>query len=627
MFHSKKLIALCTSRIYDQKIFQFIKVLNEGLRKENCCLLVYALNSDIYWDEDANVVEAAVFDIMPFEILDGIIIMDEKIKSHTVSSRIITHAKNYMVPVVVVDGHYDDVPCINFDYKKGFELIVRHLFEEHHIKKPHMMAGLRNNEFSDERIEVFKKLCKEFDVPFDDSMVSYGDFWAVPCIHAMKEFLSKKIPFDAVICANDIMAINVCDLLEKEGFRVPEDVVVSGFDGSEEIYFTSPMISTSSCNITLLAEATANCIIQMFEGKELTNTSISPELIPNESCGCPACTRQSQTMLSMFNNNFYRHQDDIRDLYNSSSDMHLSRSDIEMIMKVYHYRTNNLLCVVPKKCFDYSKNYFLSTDTDAWNKDLQLIFDSDNPPDEETGFVMKKYPEQCLSRMLGIADSGYPIIYNVMDYMNKPLGFVIYHFDQFVLTDYARTAGITHALSMGIGGYINNAYQRELLHKMDEMYKRDALTGLLNRVAFQNSFREIRFNPKNAGKPITVIMSDLDGLKYINDNFGHADGDNAIKAVADALKKACPDHALCARFGGDEVFAVIVGECDAQGIVKNISRFLDEYNNNSGLTYFTKASSGAYTTVLNNEFDIRHALKIADEKMYEVKKEKKYSHS
>jgi diguanylate cyclase (GGDEF)-like protein len=162
---------------------------------------------------------------------------------------------------------------------------------------------------------------------------------------------------------------------------------------------------------------------------------------------------------------------------------------------------------------------------------------------------------------------------------------------------------------------------------MDEMYKRDALTGLLNRVAFQNSFREIRFDKKNYGKPITVIMSDLDGLKYINDNFGHADGDNAIKAVANALLKACPDHALCARFGGDEVFAVIVGECDAKSIVDNINRYLEEYNNNSGLMYFTNTSSGTYTTVLNKEFDIRHALKIADEKMYEVKKAKNYPHS
>ena len=80
---------------------------------------------------------------------------------------------------------------------------------------------------------------------------------------------------------------------------------------------------------------------------------------------------------------------------------------------------------------------------------------------------------------------------------------------------------------------------------------------------------------------MVVIMADLDGLKYINDFFGHEDGDNAIAVCAKALKDSCPPEALCLRFGGDEMLAFICGECDPVAIVNSIADKLDAYNASS----------------------------------------------
>ncbi len=623
MFRDKKLVAMCTSRVFDSQIHQLVQNLNEKLTENNAMLHVFALNSDVYWEEDSISAEAAVFELLPYNKLDAILIMDEAIKSRTISTKIIERAKANNVPVVVVDGKYEGVPCINFDYEKGFELIARHMFEEHHIKKPIMMAGIPGNPFSETRERIFQKLCEEFGIPFDESMISYGMFWAQPCIKAMQQVMDSGREFDSVICANDIMAINVCDFLSKYGIKVPEDVLVSGFDGIEETYFTSPLISTASCETALLADECVEKVLKILDGKEVEDTYILPKLTPNESCGCPSCMKDSKVILSMFNNNFYRHQDDYRALYNVASDMHISQSNQEMIRKLNHYQMQNLLCIVSKECFEYHTNYFLKEKNPDWIRDLLLIYDSENPAQEGEETMFRLFPDQCGNRLYEISNAGYPLIYNALDYMNKPLGFIIYHFKDYSITDYSRIAGITNAVSLGIGGYINNANQRALLARMDEMYKRDALTGLYNRVAFQHVFRELRFNKANRGKEITVIMSDLDGLKYINDHFGHADGDNAISSVAKALKSACPENAVCARFGGDEVFAVIIGKCDSKEIVEGIDRALEEYNRNSGLTYFVTTSSGCYTTVLDDGFDILKALKIADGEMYKVKTAKK----
>ena len=79
MINGKKLVALCTSRIYDPQIHGYIERLNKRLRADDYSLLVFAINSDIYWEEDRPAAEKYVFDLLPYDYLDAVIIMNEKI--------------------------------------------------------------------------------------------------------------------------------------------------------------------------------------------------------------------------------------------------------------------------------------------------------------------------------------------------------------------------------------------------------------------------------------------------------------------------------------------------------------------------------------------------------------------
>ncbi|MBQ8086147.1 MAG: GGDEF domain-containing protein, partial [Lachnospiraceae bacterium] len=223
-------------------------------------------------------------------------------------------------------------------------------------------------------------------------------------------------------------------------------------------------------------------------------------------------------------------------------------------------------------------------------------------------------------RVLELTESGYPLIFNALDFMNRPFGFICFYFRNYFISNYSNSMNVTNAISIGFGGYINMRYQRSLLNKMDEMYRHDSLTGLYNRIGFQNVFKKLCKNPEYNNHTITVIMSDLDGLKYINDTFGHAEGDNAISTVAKALDNATPDSALCVRFGGDELFAVIFGECDTDNITDTITEYLKDYNETSGKPYIVSTSCGSMTTILDDNFSITQALKEADDKMYIIKK-------
>ena len=634
MLNGKRLIVLCASRVYEPQIHGFIVKLNENLRKAGYSLLIFTLNSDIYWEEHRQASERYVFDLIPYEYIDGIIIMDEKIKSRLIAKKIIRHAGDYNIPVVIADGKYDGATCINFAYEDGFEQVVRHVIEFHNVRKPHIMAGHPDNDFSNRRIEVFKKVLEENDIPFDSSMISYGYFWADPCIKATRKLLERHELPEAIICANDIMAVTVSELLSSSGVLIPDDVIVTGFDGYDEIYFNSPMITTASCDLMRLADVTFDTLMKVIDGSPHHDVMIMPKFIPNESCGCPGHTEHPHILRDWFKESFARNNNDNRILQWVASSMQLSETPGELASNMESDKTTDLLVAVDRKCFDTKSNYFTDSMEQSEPKEFVLLFDADHPENyKKNTYVLPPhenyYVENVLSpvfrdRILELTESGYPIIFNSLDFMNRSFGFVAYYFRNYQISHYSNTMSATNSISMGIGGYINTQYQRNLLYKMDEMYRHDSLTGLYNRIGFQRYFTRFQEDPQFSGHNITIIMSDLDGLKYINDHFGHAEGDRAIAAVAKALQTSVPAGSLTTRFGGDEIFSVVFADTDPDEVMRNIDLYLAEYNIKSGLPYMVSASSGYIVTRLSPDFDIIQAIRRADEKMY-LNKNRKYS--
>jgi two-component system, cell cycle response regulator len=84
----------------------------------------------------------------------------------------------------------------------------------------------------------------------------------------------------------------------------------------------------------------------------------------------------------------------------------------------------------------------------------------------------------------------------------------------------------------------------------------DALTGLANRRALRRRIAEELARSRRYDHPISLLMIDVDGLKPINDSYGHAEGDRIIRAVADTIRESLRATDLGARWGGDE-FAVV----------------------------------------------------------------------
>ncbi|NLJ97541.1 MAG: GGDEF domain-containing protein, partial [Clostridiales bacterium] len=112
--------------------------------------------------------------------------------------------------------------------------------------------------------------------------------------------------------------------------------------------------------------------------------------------------------------------------------------------------------------------------------------------------------------------------------------------------------------------------------------------------------------------------------KYINDNFGHASGDRALKAVADALMYSSEDDEICIRMGGDE-FSVIGVEYDDKKMNRFLGRFneaLKMFNEKNKYDYNIRISVGWSITQAKKDTNLEECLSVADARMYQQKKEK-----
>jgi diguanylate cyclase (GGDEF)-like protein len=95
-----------------------------------------------------------------------------------------------------------------------------------------------------------------------------------------------------------------------------------------------------------------------------------------------------------------------------------------------------------------------------------------------------------------------------------------------------------------------------LFERVERMARHDGLTGLLNHAAFQTRLHEMVDEARRSGRPLSVVIADLDHFKQINDRYLHQGGDHVLRCVADLWRQLIPSHAVAARYGGEEFVCV-----------------------------------------------------------------------
>ena len=158
----------------------------------------------------------------------------------------------------------------------------------------------------------------------------------------------------------------------------------------------------------------------------------------------------------------------------------------------------------------------------------------------------------------------------------------------------------------------------------DTLY-RDRLTKLYNRM-FLDLLKNV-MEKASKNKNFTAMMLDLNGFKLINDNFGHAVGDQALIVTGDLLREAVGAYGAVIRFAGDEFIVILNTQNDnlISKVVKSIEDVFNNFNESKKAQYELSISLGYSKVDLKNS-SIDDVMKEIDEKMYLDKQEKHKAH-
>ncbi|MBD2681790.1 MULTISPECIES: sensor domain-containing diguanylate cyclase [Nostoc] len=151
----------------------------------------------------------------------------------------------------------------------------------------------------------------------------------------------------------------------------------------------------------------------------------------------------------------------------------------------------------------------------------------------------------------------------------------------------------------------------------------DELTGLYNRRGFFLLTQQQLKLAHRRQKPCCLLFIDIDGLKQINDTFGHEVGDRVIVDTAELLKQTYRDSDIIARLGGDEFVVFMPESSDCTNTVSaRLQRNVDFFNHNRGRSYHLSISVGVKQCFLNEDFSLEKLIFQADELMYQQKRAK-----
>lgn len=543
------------------------------------------------------------------------------------------------MPLNVVNNKYTFVSC-----EEPYRQLITHLVEKHGRKKiAFMSAGLIESHESDERVAAYKKILKELNLEFHEDWIFKGDFTPGSAMNYFWEHFKKKedIFFDTLLCANDYMAGVSVQLLNNLGLKVPDDVIVAGFDNSDICLAFAPTLTTISQQVPVTGAKAAEAVYRTLHGDEIpVKTEVFATPVLRQSCGCLETSEKefgSYTIDGeyvpreqfLFMNLLDRGMNDMANIYkllnltDTSTSVNVFFESLKKIAPFIHlpviaiclYKNESL--VMPGESFIMPRKAKLILHIDDERKIYNNYFEDNG------GIEFSPYKELLPDNLSEFSSGNFfllPIFIQNINY-----GYVVCKCTS------QKHPYISIVLKIICSAFVHayevtrkEAQKNQLAEENRELNiesKTDELTKVLNRRGFYEIGQQMINFALETDRGGAVFFCDLDGLKTINDTYGHKIGDLAIQTEAQVLKVAFRDSDLVGRLSGDEFGVVAPGIPIAKidDLRKRLVILNEEYSKKNNLPFTLSISIGPMQFTKEN-YDIQKLLVEADKNLYEEKK-------
>jgi signal transduction histidine kinase/DNA-binding LacI/PurR family transcriptional regulator/AraC-like DNA-binding protein/CheY-like chemotaxis protein len=241
------------------------------------------------WHQQYEAKKNILFNIPNQENVDGLLIW-ANILNHTLDRKALeAFCQRYApIPMISMGEVLPGIPCTRIDMREGMRSLIVHLIEKHGRRKIAFIRGLATSQDAEERYQAYLEILDKYGIRFDPGLVVTGDFRRYSGTTAVRRLNEDRLGgFDAIVSANDNMAIGAMQALQAQGVRVPEDIIVSGFDDIEETQAVVPTLTTVRTPWHLLGSKSVDLVLARLANEKLPEQLIlQTELVCRQSCGC-----------------------------------------------------------------------------------------------------------------------------------------------------------------------------------------------------------------------------------------------------------------------------------------------------------------------------------------------------
>ncbi|MBQ9009843.1 MAG: GGDEF domain-containing protein [Clostridia bacterium] len=618
IFSKRKTIGLFICKVFTEFDNAVFRTLAREGKRLNYDVVVFTTAGYFWSMSDYDLQEKNIFRFAPVEKLDGIIVVPESYNEGEIRNGLFDMIRDRVhCPVVAIRHDSDELPCVYTDEREAIRPVIRHLIEDHGLRRICFQTGHEGHAESRMRMEVFIEEMKAHGLPVSEKSVCPGNLWLNCGEIAYNRFFSDpgEQP-EAVICANDYMAAGLIRVLQKNGIQVPEDVIVTGFDNIVGAAPDVLSLTTIEPDYEAMVVEAMNFLDRQIRGEESGKTKVplGGKLILGESCGC------GQRKPDYFRNECKKKTEELERI--NDQDLVLSNLSTDLggceDLSVLHQvlisaRVENPTVRDQYLClFGEPDNLMEESGTRACL--VHAICDH-----QDCGMPMTSFDRVRLLPMSAErADEPQLFYVKLLHQMGHNFGYNVMQYDENAIpTRVFVQSNVLLSIALA------NIYRhREIMRLYEERRLSsitDMMTGLLNRRGMLERIKPIW--PQMRGRKIAFVCIDMDYLKHINDTYGHSEGDYAIRLVAQAIQAAVSEREIGARVGGDEfiVFLPSTENGEVSLFTERFNEELEELNREGKREFTVGASVGYAVREIRENVDAEQCIQASDREMYLVK--------
>lgn len=601
---------------------------------------------DIWFqDKPYREAELNIWNLINYELLDAVLLITITMTRNSDYSELEKVEKllkeRCNKPVVTLDLPIEGSEVSVTDDAPAFRKIISHILDIHSVPPEdiYVLSGREDLEISAARVRGCRQELEARGISTDIIKVFYGDFWYSGGADLAEKIISGKERLPrAVICGNDFMAIGLANRLIAAGIKVPEQVIITGYDATQDAVVNEVPITSFIPPVSGAAQEAVNLVHRQIDpGKpEIPADEVSDtDLCIGSSCGC---TTNINYIRHNFQHALYKNSHDYTEGFKADPE------DMSTVIESYMLESMTAT-TSPDECLEqiFKLTYLL-----APYHNFYLVL---RPDWLNTYRTLKKgYPDKvrvvvhtiplnqtsedfyCYHSDSSVND--FPVsemLPRLTEPREKPsiFYFAPVHFQEDTLgycvlqCNLDQNAKLTPVFRNWVRN-VNNALEMlRIQNRLISYSLYDSMTGLYNRRGMDRAFTRM-CRTATSRDSCFVCVIDMNWLKRINDSYGHPEGDYAISQLA----RCASDMALDSRFfavraGGDEFFVIGIGQFDEDFVKRKTEQLLtsiDRVNNTSGKPYKITAGIGCCLRQYSPGVKLEELIHEADMNMYEHKK-------